>query len=487
MELELSLDPNDAARLSRLALLAPLRTGKPRGRNIRIVWHDSPDRSLASDGMVLAEQRPFWRLERLTPDGVAWPPGAPSPIIASARGIDALGQPLPSPLIPVAAFEGRARSADLACEQGPVVMTLLAGAVRAVAGEHQVSRLLLQGPTLPVRSLALALGGELNLTVPQICLAAEALAIVSGIPPAPRHLGAPELPIGYSVADAFAYAVGHLTDVILHFAPAAAEGRDGPEPVHQMRVAVRRLRSAIKVFQHAVRSPEVDAADGSLKMLAGKLGPTRDWDVFVTETFAGVADAFPNEQHLKRLLNAAERRRRACHAELRAFLTSPEFHRLGIELACLAGGEEWQDALGEAQQAELASSLDEFAARVLGRRLKRLLQVEGDLAALEPGALHAVRLRAKRLRYAAEIFAPLHPGKATGRYLRRLSQLQDRLGALNDVTVATSLLAELAGSGGSQAFASGLVLGFSGAHANRTRGKIDDVWQKFRRQTPFWD
>ncbi len=487
MELELSLDPNDAARLSRLALLTRLRTGKPRGRSVRIVWHDSPDRALATVAMVLAEQRPFWRLERLTPDGAAWPPGAPPPVVASARSVDALGQPMPNLLVPVAAFVGRARSADLACQQGPVVMTLLSGAVRAVAGEQQVSRLHLQGAMLPVRELALALAGELDLVVPRTCLAAEALAIVSGIPPAPRHHGAPELPVGCSVADAFTYAVGHLADVILHFAPAAAEGRGGPEPVHQMRVAVRRLRSSIKVFRRAVASPEVDTADASLRTLAAKLGPTRDWDVFVTETFAGVARAFPNDKHLQRLLAAAERRRRACHAELRAFLTGQEFHRLGIELACLAGGEERQDTVGEAEQAELASSLDEFASRVLSRRLKRLLQVDGDLAELEPGALHAVRLRAKRLRYAAEIFAPLYPGKAPGRYLRRLSQLQDRLGALNDVTVATGLLAELAGNGGSQAFASGLVLGFSGAHANRTRGKIDSVWQKFRRQTPFWD
>jgi triphosphatase len=437
--------------------------------------------------MVLAEQRPFWRLERLTPNGAAWPPGAPPPVIAAARGLDALDRPLPGPLIPVAAFEGRARSTELACEQGPVVMVLLVGAVRAVAGEHRVSRLLLHGPMLPVRALALALAGELDLIVPRTSLAAEALAIVSGIPPAPRHHGAPELPAGCSVADAFSYAVGHLTDVILHFAPAAAEGRDGPEPVHQMRVAVRRLRSAIKVFQRAVSSPEVDTADASLKLLAAKLGPTRDWDVFVTETLAGVADAFPNDKHLKRLLAAAERRRRVCHSELRAFLTDPEFHRLGIELACLAGGKEWQDTLGEAEQVELASSLDEFAARVLSRRLKRLIQVEDDLAKLPPDALHAVRLHAKRLRYAAEFFAPLYPGNGTGRYLRRLAQLQDRLGALNDVTVATGLLGELAGNGGSHAFASGLVLGFAGAHANRTRGKIDSVWQKFRRQTPFWD
>ena len=487
MDLELGLDPDAAARLSRLPLLTPLRSGKPRNRTIRIIWHDSAEHALAKNGLVLAEQRPQWRLERLIPDDATWPPGAPVPVVASARSLDELDHALPQPLVPIAAFEGRARSIDLACEQGPVVMTLLTGAIRAVAGEHRICRVHLEGAVQPVQRLAVALAGQLDLSVPRTCLAAEALAIVTGIPPAARHHGAPDLPAGCSVADAFAHTVGHLTDVILHFAPAAAAGRDGPEPVHQMRVAVRRLRSAIKVFRRGVQSTEVDAADAGLKALAGRLGPTRDWDVFVTETFAAVAGAFPHEKHLKRLHAAAERRRRTAHSELRAFLTSFEFHRLCIELACLAGGKEWQEALGEAEQAELALSLEDFAARVLDRRLKRLIQVESTLAELEPSALHAVRLSAKRLRYAAEIFAPLYPGKSTSRYLRRLGNLQDRLGSLNDVSVASTLLTELAGSSGSQAFASGLVLGYSGAHGGRTRGKIDAVWQKFRRQTPFWE
>jgi CHAD domain-containing protein len=487
MDLELSLDPDVTTRLSRLPLLTPLRSGKPRNRTVRIIWHDSAVRTLANEGLVLAEQRPIWRLERLIPGGSTWPPGAPPPIVATGRSLEELDHHLPSPLVPVAAFEGRARTTDLVCEQGPVVMTLLTGTVRAVAGEQRVSRLHLEGAVQPVQALALGLAGEIGLSVPRACLAAEALAIMSGVPPAPRHNGAPVLPTGCTIAEAFAHTVGHLTDVILHFAPAAAARSDGPEPVHQMRVAVRRLRSAIKVFLRAVRSPEVDMADAGLKALAARLGPTRDWDVFVTETFAIVADAFPDDKHLKRLLAAAERRRRACHGELRTFLSSVDFHRLGIELACLAGGTEWQETLGEAEQAELALSLEQFASKVLDRRLKRLDQVESTLAELEPSALHSVRLCAKRLRYAAEIFTPLYPGKATNRYLRRLSNLQDRLGTLNDASVARDLLGELGGSHGNQAFASGLVLGFSGAHGGRTRGRIDAVWQKFRRQTPFWE
>lgn len=486
MELELGLDPDDATRLPRLALLAPLKSGKARARAIRVVWHDSPDRALAEQGLALAEQRPGWRLERLHPDTKTWPPGLPAPVLAAGRDPTTLGHALPDPLVPVAAFEGRSLSLALADAQGPVALTLLNGAVRAVAGEHRVSRVRIEGAAQAVQSLAMALAGQLRLAVPRASLAAEALAIATGVAPPPRHEGVPVLPAGLSVAEAFAHVVGHLTDVILHFAPSAAEGQEGPEPVHQMRVAVRRLRSAIKVFRRAVSCPAVDAVDAGLKALATKLAPTRDWDVFVTETGAAVAGTFAAEKRLQRLLATAEQRQSACHDELRAFLAGAEFRRLGIELACLAGGHDWQGTLGETEHAALDVPLDEFAARVLNRRLKQLLRIDDDIAELEPAALHAIRLRAKRLRYAAEIFAPLYPGKSASRFIRRLSTLQNQLGALNDAAVAASLLAELAGSGGGQAFATGLILGFVGAHGERTRKRIDRAWQKFHRLAPFW-
>jgi CHAD domain-containing protein len=121
---------------------------------------------------------------------------------------------------------------------------------------------------------------------------------------------------------------------------------------------------------------------------------------------------------------------------------------------------------------------------MLRKRRKKLMQVDDDLASLEPAALHKIRLHAKRLRYAAEIFAPLCPGKATHRFIRGLSRLQDRLGALNDGAVAATMLAELAGN---HAFATGLILGFVGAHSSDTRERIDKAWQKFHRLRPFWE
>jgi len=481
MRLELGLDPDDAVRLPRLAALAPLKQGKARSRAVRIVWHDGREGPLAEQGLIIAEQRPGWRLERLHPGAEPWPPGGPAPVLAETRTAAALGEARPDPMLPAAAFEGRALTMTLAADQGPVTLTLLNGAVRAVAAEHRASRLVLAGEEPAVSTIALALAGEIRAAVPRASLAAEALAVTRGQSLPPRHDGAPVLPAGLSVAAAFAHVVGHLTDVILYFAPLAAEGLDGPEPVHQMRVAVRRLRSAITVFGPAVGCPAVDAADAGLKALAARLGPTRDWDVFVTETGARVGAAFPDGKDLNRLLGAAERRRRACHADLRAWLRGAAFRRLGIELACLAGGAAWQTAL---ERETLATPLDEFSRDVLDRRLKRLTQLEGDIETLAPAALHKVRIRAKRMRYAAEIFAPLHPGKAGKRFIRRLGALQDRLGALNDGAVAGTLLSEL---GGSLAFARGVVTGFVGAHGGRTRKQIVSAWEDFHRLAPFWN
>ena len=479
MELDLGLDPDDAARVGRLAILGPLKHGKPRRRVLRTIWHDSPDRALASQGLALAEQRPQWRLERLLPDGQYWPPGAPAPVLATGRAAAALGQPLPEPLAPIAALEGRTVTQGLATEHGQVNLTLLTGTIRAFAVERRVSRIRLEGPRDAIQPLAVTLASEVRLSVPCVSLAGLAAAVASGAEPPPRHEGAPELPPGLSVAEAFGHAVGQLSDVILHLAPMAAQDSEDTEPVHQMRVAVRRLRSTIKAFGRAVDSPEVASAAAGLKTLAAKLAPTRDWDVFMTETAPEVARAFPDEPRLGRLLARAERRRQVCHHELRQFLDSAEFRCLGIELACLAA-----QPAADVTQAAPNLALETFATEVLGKRLKRLLTTDGEITELEPAVLHAIRLRAKRLRYAAEIFAPLFPGKPTHRFLRRLSRLQDRLGTLNDSAVAAALLGQF---GSQHAFATGLVVGFLGALSRGTRAKIDAAWQKFRRSEPFWE
>lgn len=251
-----------------------------------------------------------------------------------------------------------------------------------------------------------------------------------------------------------------------------------------MRVALRRLRSSFSAFRPAVQCELVHAADADLKSLGTRLAPARDWDVFVTETAPAVLATMPEDTRLRRLLRAAGRCRQARHVELQAFLDSAAFRRLGIELAWLTAAGSWRAAL-ETQDV-LRGALQPFAEAVLDRRLRKLLAAGEEIEDLDPAALHALRLRAKRMRYGAEIFAPIYAGKAPRRFLRRLSALQQHLGELNDGTVAAALLAELGGPGGRHAYATGIVQGFTAAHAAEGRQRAFRAWDKFRRQEPFW-
>ncbi len=483
MELELRLDPDDAARLSRLKVLASATRG--RVQHQRTVWHDSPDAALTARGLALARERGVWQLEKLVPDATdAWAPGASPPILAQATDMAELGVDLPSLLAPAVAFAGRRHTYALETSHGAVTLGLARGALRTVTTEHPASRVHLSGDEPAVLHLALVLAAEVRLEVPTATLAGEALAAARATVPAPRRLGATTLPDGISLAEAFGFVLGHLTDVVLHFAPAAAADVSGPEPVHQMRVALRRLRSAFTVFRNRVDCPEFQAANAGLKALSARLGPTRDWDVFLGETAPAVRAVFADEPKLARLIAAGERRRRECHAALRDFLRSPEFRRLGISLAWLAGAQSWYPALPEGSDAPV--SLRDFAAGVLDRRLRKLLGTN-DLTTLNAPELHAVRLKAKRLRYAAEIFAPLYPGKGPRRFIRRLTAVQDGLGRLNDRATAEKLLGELGGPQGRHAYAAGLLLGYTASGTTaELLPNVERRWGKFQRSEAFW-
>ncbi len=294
MELELRLDPDDASRLPRLKLLASATRGRPQQQ--RIVWHDNPDATLTDQGLALARERNVWRLEKLVPDATdAWPPGAPPPVLAQAADVAELGADLPELLAPAVAFAGRRHTYALETTQGTVTLGLARGTLRTITTEHTACRLHLSGDAQAVLHLALALAGEVRAEVPCATLAGEALAAARAIPPAPRRLGVATLPAGLGVAEAFAFVLAHLTDVVLHFAPAAAEDVSGPEPVHQMRVALRRLRSAVTVFRRMLDCPELQAAKAGLKALSARLGPTSEWDVFLGETAPAVRAVFPTE------------------------------------------------------------------------------------------------------------------------------------------------------------------------------------------------
>lgn len=482
LDLDLELPPQQAARFARLPALAPHRAGRARSVAVECVWHDTPDGALAAAGLALCAHRIgrtlTWRLAALH----ANVPGLPAPLHAQGPGPDVLGHPLPAGLQPVAACAGRLRTLPLdPAGSGTAALSVLEGQLRAVAGQHPVCRVRLHGVADP--ALALTLAAALDLQAARETLAEAALRVTGRAVPA---VALPAVANGQSVSEAFATLLARQAGVLLRLAPLAATGTQ-TEPVHQMRVALRRLRSALKLFHRAVDGPALQALQPEAAELARHLGPARDWDVFLAGTGGSVGAAFAADAAVARLLDMAARKRAASYAALAAFLHGPTFRSMGIRLAWLAAQRPWEvlPPADDAQAAALARPLPEFAARQLARRHARLLAPGADLSGLSAEALHAVRIQAKRMRYAAEFFAPLYPPRPVRRFVRRLTALQDRLGQLNDNTVAAGLMAALGNA--ERGYAAGVVRGFvAGSHPDAA-ARVARAWRRVRRLQPFWD
>ena len=225
--MDLTLLPRslDAGGLARHPLIRSTRAGQTRGRKIRLLWHDGPERPLAKHGLALCEESGVWRLERHAPEGdETWPPGLDHRLVETASGPKALTRlpsgTTPEDLAPLAAFEGRRTVFPLIVGGAPVTLTLMHGALRMGEDIWPAARLRLEGPEAAVCAQALVLGQGLDMSVSTRGLVAEALARTGGPVPAPDWRGAPgPMTRGLSVTEAFAHVLGHLTGVLLLLAP----------------------------------------------------------------------------------------------------------------------------------------------------------------------------------------------------------------------------------------------------------------------------
>ncbi len=478
--LEFTLSPEDLPRLLRL----PGLTRAGRALRADLSWQDLPDGALAARNLALCTDAGrgggVWRLEALHPaPDLWWPAAVPAPVRQQAPSPAGFDPPLPGPLAAVAAFQGRRYRFP---EKDGVTVVVQEGHLHGVSSIRPACRLEMQGPAPALAALAAAVAGQLRLSVPRASFAAEAAAVARGAEPPSRAGALPSIAAGQALTYTVSRIVGGLLDAMLYWSATAGDGAS-PMPVHQMRVATRRLRSALSIFRYAAACPEVEPLSAALRDTAAQLGAARDWDVFLAGTGAQVAAMFPDDRRMKALLSAARRRRAEAYAGLRLYLEGVAFRQLSVSLACAAALRPWEGR-DPAQDAILQAGTEGFAAAVLARRLRRVRRDGRGLRHLPVPALHELRKDCKRLRYAAEFFQPLFPDKSARRFIRHLSELQDALGLLNDGAAATGLLARLGRTG--QGYAAGLVNGVVGAGAGAIRSEMRRAWQDFRHAGPFW-
>lgn len=486
--LDFCLSPEAATRLPRCAVVQAHRGARTRGAAAEILWFDTAEGALAAQGLAMqGGRRGARRLLRSLPAPEAiWHPCHPPEEVATLPEGAAPAEAGGAPLVPVAAFTGRRLTLRLAMPDGEATLEVLSGRIRTVAAERPAARLALAGPAAAVFAAARGLAAELPLLPPVTPLAEEARALATGSAARPMRLGAPDTSAATTVEDAFRAAFGHLLAVVRQ--QTARIGPDaGPEGVHQTRVALRRLRSVFRVFRPATDGPALRGLDARLREVVSVLGPARDWDVFTSGIGRDVAAAFLEDKRIAALLRAAEARRRAAYAAVHAMLEAPAWRLLLVDAIEVLLERAWRHDAPEEALRLLDAPIREFGRSILDRRWSRLRRAGEEFESLSAEELHELRLDGKRLRYAAEVFAPIFGAKAGRRFLRRVAALQDGLGIANDAAVARGLVRSLSVTGnGARAWAVGVVEGWCEARVAGHRGDAFAAWERLGGKDRFW-
>ncbi len=305
--------------------------------------------------------------------------------------------------------------------------------------------------------------------------------ILSDAAPAPSKAPDVTLEPRMHAAEALHLVVsGALQHLRANEAPAAAGDVEG---VHQLRVAVRRLRTALVLFEKLLEPHAVIRFETELRRLGRLFGQARDWDVFCTETLEQ-ADLGGMEAKAA-LRRAAAPAREAAHAALRAELAAPLLHRL------LEGIADWVDPLrteaGAVGELRWQRRLDRVSPALL-ERLERKVDRRGrHLRRATPEGLHALRKSLKKLRYGAEFLESIHGRKAARSFRHGCRDLQDLLGRINDAAASVRLAAILdAGDRPDLAPAVGALAKWAERRTKNARHGLPRAWAAFRAAKRPW-
>lgn len=494
-ELKLAVPPSALPALKRrLARLGPARV-----QRLHTVYYDTPGDLLARSGMALRLRRAGRRWLQTLKSGDAraafarrgeWEMAAPGgrlslPALAATPLPALLAAHGDPPLAPrfSTRFDRTLRVArvggariEVALDQGEV--STYGGAQREPLLELELE--LKSGPPQALFELAQRLvGGTRSAALPLLPFteskAARGHRLATGTAVAPLKANARAFAGGLPATDSAERALRHViargTDLWLANAHGLLAG-DDPEFVHQARVALRRMRSAIRLWRGQVDFP-ADLLE-ELKWLAAALGGARDADVLATETLPQLAEsvAGTHAAALARLTRRAAARRGQARDAARAAIASGRAARLALALL------HWGTAPAERRK----PTLHALAGRQLRRAQKKLLAMAQDFAALTPVQRHQVRILGKRLRYALDLLAVAQPAAPVAAAGERLAALQDVLGQLNDGAVAADALATLGASRALRAAVAAALRAREAALVAAAQAAL----QQFARHAPRW-
>lgn len=506
-ELKLRITPDNLARLKRHALLKTHQQSEPVSRHLHNIYFDTPELDLNSREMALRLRLVGGRwLQTLKGGGSIkgglhqrneWEvPVASDRLDFSAFDAAVCDEFLPlalrDRLAPVFATDFKRSSRVLDWQGAQIEVCMDQGEVRA--GERsapicEVELELKSGESQQLFELALAILEIVPFELESVSKAERGFRLMAG---QAEHPAKAELPkfakkadLGEVLQTLIWSCLSHLQQN-LHGAQAGCD----PEYLHQLRVALRRLRLLLRMAEKLRADEGLAALRAELTGLASGLGQARDWDVFIAALTRHPLIRHPlnrqleaDNQAMQTLLACCERRRNASYRVIQGEQQLRALQRLMLHIALWLHDTDWQQAASD------TLTTRDFSARQLGRLLKRYRQAERHLGKQDADSLHELRILARKLRYSADFFAPLHPGRRKQPFIGALGELQEVLGQIHDATVAGHLLDELAGAPELLAYPEiiSLIREWVASRQHAQFGLLDKAVRKLARQDEFWE
>ncbi len=508
VELKLRLPREAGTALVRHPALVRVARGQGRTQRLYSVYYDTPELALAKRGIALRlrwdgrrwietvktegqvsgalHRRREW--EASVPDGVLDPTKFEVPELQGLLNSPGVRERL-KPLfatdflrwrLPLAMPDGT--RAELALDRGEI---------RADGRGEPLAELELELAVGEARSLfawVLELARTLPLDVEVFSKAERGLRLAQGLGPPVVKARPIRLAPATSVEEAFRRVLAGCAFQLQGNVEGMRRGQD-LEHLHQMRVALRRARSALTAFARAIPKPLTAPVREELAWLTAELGPARDWDVFFTETLPPLLAAFPGHGGLRMLQEAAQGLRNEARTRARDATLGFRYRGLTLGLGAWLEARSWREGLDEAGRKGLQAPIEPFAQALLARRHRRFLKQGRRHGRSSAPELHRLRVAGKKLRYACEFFSSLFPARPARAYIEALRRLQDVLGSLNDAAVTEALLEQVAVRASDVQVGQGidLVRDWSLQRAAQQRGELPEVWERFVGCKPFWE
>lgn len=366
---------------------------------------------------------------------------------------------------------------EVACDEG----TIVADTQRVPLAEVELE--LKAGEEHDLYDLAMKLAEEFSLKLDFVSKAEQGFRLTA--PETPSAMKALTIEYGTdALLDDAVVAV--ISNALAQFIGnwAVLRTSDQPEAIHQMRVALRRLRAALAIFKRALPCPEFDVLRSEARRIATALGPARECDVFHSSATQGPLAHPDRPANCEMLLASVAERRFMAYRDARALIDDTATTQFVLKIRSFLARRTWRNVLVGPDLALLTFPPVAFACETLDRLRVRALKRGKNLSDLSDEARHELRIALKKLRYAAEFFATLFGGRrAIRRYVATVSDLQDVLGAHNDVVSARQFLDALPTE---LERTSGFIIGWHARGTAIADAKLLDMWKTFRKVEPFW-